>query len=75
MAALEALDKSIAANPDYKYALLSKGFILVSIGRYSDAEVPLRKVKELDPDGKISVEADKFLKKIEEYRATQPGGG
>lgn len=75
VAALEALDKAVAVNPDYKYAWLSKGFVLVSIGRFQDAEAPLRRAKELDPNGNIGAEAEKFLQKIEQHKATRPPAG
>jgi len=65
-AALKTLDKSTTANPDYKFAWLSKGFILTSEKRFEEALAPLHKAKELDPNGSIGAEADNFLRKIEE---------
>ncbi len=67
-AALDALDKSIAANPDYKFARLSKGFILLSLGRYEEAEIPLRKAQELDPNGGVGAEAGRMLSRIGEMK-------
>ena len=48
-------------NPEYPNTWLSKGFILVSEGRYEEAIAPLNKVKELDAVGNLAMEADKFL--------------
>ncbi len=70
-AALEVLDRSIAANPDYKFARLSKGFILLSLGRYEEAEAPLRKAQALDPNGNIGAEASRMLGKVEAMRAAR----
>lgn len=67
-AALDALDESTAANPDYKFARLSKGFILLSLGRYEEAETPLRKAQELDPNGGVGAEAGRMLKRVEEMK-------
>jgi len=70
-AALEALDRSTAANPSYKFARLSKGYILLSQGRYEEAEAPLRKAQELDPNGGVGAEATRMLQKVEEMKAAQ----
>ena len=59
--AIDSFDKAIAINPDYPNTWLSKGFILVSEGRYQEAIAPLNKVKELDTVGTLTMEADKFL--------------
>jgi tetratricopeptide (TPR) repeat protein len=59
--AIDSLDKAIAINPDYPNTWLSKGFILISEGRYQEAIAPLNKVKELDTVGNLTIEADKFL--------------
>ena len=63
--ALNALNRAIEADPAYKYAWLSKGFILSSLGKYEEAITSLDKVKELDPGGPLSRSADDFLKEIE----------
>ncbi len=68
-AALEALEQSIAANPDYKFARLSKGFILLSLGRYQEAEAPLRKAQALDPDGNVGAEAGRMLERVASMKA------
>ncbi len=68
-AALEALERSISANLDYKYARLSKGFILLSLGRHEEAEAPLRKALALDPNGNIGAEAGRMLGRVEVMRA------
>jgi len=70
-AALTALDKSAAANPNYKFARLSKGYILLSLGRYDEAEAPLRKAQELDPNGGVGEEAGKMLMQVEKMRAAR----
>jgi tetratricopeptide (TPR) repeat protein len=59
--ALVSFDRAIAMAPAYTRAWLSKGYVLVSIGRYQEAIVPLNKVKELDSNGRLAAEADKFL--------------
>jgi tetratricopeptide (TPR) repeat protein len=60
-AALESFDQAIAMAPEYTHAWLSKGYVLISQGRYQEAIIPLNKVKELDPTGNLVAEADKFL--------------
>ena len=65
-AAIVSFDKAVAADPEYVNAWLSKGFVLVSEGRYEEATAPLHKVKELDPFGGLAIEADKFLAIIAE---------
>ncbi|VAX08066.1 hypothetical protein MNBD_GAMMA26-1713 [hydrothermal vent metagenome] len=67
--ALDSLERSTTANPDYKFAWLSKGFILTSTGRFDEAKAALHKAKELDPNGNIGIEADNFLRQIEEMKA------
>jgi len=69
-AALDALDRSAAANPNYKFARLSKGYILLSLGRYEEAEAPLRKAQELDPNGGVGAEAGRMLEKVAEMKAS-----
>jgi len=70
-AALTALDKSAAANPSYKFARLSKGYILLSLGRYEEAEAPLRKAQELDPNGGVGEEAGRMLMRVEQMKAAK----
>ncbi len=70
-AALNALDRSAAAKPDYKFARLSKGYVLLSLGRYEEAEAPLRKAQELDPNGGIGEEAGRMLMQVEEMKAAK----
>ena len=74
-AALTTLTKATSSMPDYKFAWLSTGYILISIGRYDEAVTPLRKAKELDPIGTVGMEADNFLKKIEQLKAQKAGQG
>lgn len=62
--ALESFDKAIALMPEFTHAWLSKGFVLISEGRYQEAIAPLNKVKELDTKGHLAMEADKFLLQI-----------
>lgn len=59
--ALESFDKAIAIDPDFIHAWLSKGFVLVSEGRYQEAIAPLNRVKELDNNGPLAQQADEFL--------------
>ncbi len=59
--AIESFDKAVETAPEYTHAWLSKGFVLVSAGRYQEAIAPLNKVKELDTNGVLAAEADKFL--------------
>jgi tetratricopeptide (TPR) repeat protein len=59
--ALESFDRAIAIDPGYIHAWLSKGYVLLSEGRYQEAIVPLNKVKELDTTGTLTLQADKFL--------------
>ena len=59
--ALESFDEAIALEPGFTHAWLSKGFVLVSEGRYQEAIAPLNKVKELDSTGLLALQADKFL--------------
>ena len=59
--ALESFDKAIALDPGFTHAWLSKGFVLISEGRYQEAVAPLNKVKELDTTGVLALQADKFL--------------
>ncbi len=69
--ALEALDKATTINPAYSHAWLSKGFVLMSAGRYTEAIAPLHKVKEIEATGTLVAEADKFLAMIAEKTAQQ----
>ncbi len=71
--ALSALDKAIQADPLYKHAYLSKGFILFSMGRHDEATAPFTKLKELDGGGQLGREADRFLLQIQQL-SNQPGG-
>jgi tetratricopeptide (TPR) repeat protein len=73
--ALTKLTKATSSAPDYKFAWLSTGYILISIGRYDEAVAPLKKAKELDPTGTVGMEADNFLKKIEQLKAQRAGQG
>jgi len=63
-AALKSFDQATDSDPTYVHAWLSKGYVLVSEGRYDEAKAPLEKVKELDRTGTLAAEADKFLAKI-----------
>lgn len=63
---LDAVVRATDADPTYKNAWLSKGFILLSLERYPEAIAPLNKVKELDPGGKLAQTADKFLEMVDE---------
>jgi lipoprotein NlpI len=65
---LASFDKAIAIRPEFPHAWLSKGFVLVSEGRFEEAVAPLNKVKELDTTGKLSAAADNFLAKIAEEK-------
>lgn len=64
--ALESFEKANAAEPKYVNAWLSKGYVLFASGRHQEAIEPLNKVKELDTEGTLSWEADKFLNMIAE---------
>lgn len=64
--AIESFDQAIKIEPEYTHAWLSKGFVLVSVGRYQEAIAPLNKVKDLDPNSSLAAEADKFLALIAE---------
>lgn len=74
-AALTTLAMATNSSPDYKFAWLSTGYILVSLERYDEAVTPLRKARELDPNGTVGMEADNFLKKIEQHKAQAGGKG
>jgi tetratricopeptide (TPR) repeat protein len=63
--ALDTVNRAIEADPAYKYAWLTKGFILTSLGIHDEAITSLNKVKELDPGGPLSKSADDFLREIE----------
>jgi len=64
--ALESFDRAIVTDPGFTHAWLSKGFVLISEGRYQEAVVPLNKVKELDTSGVLALQADKFLAVVAE---------
>ena len=70
--ALAAVTAATEADPAFKHAWLSKGFILLSMGRLDEAVAPLNKVKELDPAGPLAETADDFLEKIEAARGEPP---
>jgi len=59
--ALRSFDRAVAIEPGYTHAWLSKGYVLISQGRYDEAAFPLNKVKALDSTGHLAAEADKFL--------------
>ena len=59
--ALVSFDRANEFAPDYVNAWLSKGYVLISEKRYEEAMAPLNKVKQLDPQGAMAAEADKFL--------------
>ena len=63
-AAIESADKGIEADPAYKNTWLTKGFILMSIGKLDEAVEPLTRVKEMDFGGRLGQEADNFLNQI-----------
>lgn len=71
-AALTSVTAATEADPSFKHAWLSKGFILLSMGRLDEAVAPLHKVKELDPAGPLSKTADGFLETIEAARKASP---
>ena len=62
--AITTINSATEADPTYKHAWLSKGFIMTSYGHNEEAVMALNKVKELDPGGALAQEADKFLQKI-----------
>lgn len=64
--ALVSFDRAVAMAPEYTHAWLSKGYVLVSLGRYQEAIIPLNKVKELEPTSHLAAEADKFLMLVAE---------
>jgi len=64
--ALESFDKAIAIDSAFTHAWLSKGFVLISEGRYQEAVIPLNKVKEIDTSGVLALQADKFLAVVAE---------
>jgi tetratricopeptide (TPR) repeat protein len=69
--ALESFDKATTINPEFTHAWLSKGFVLISEGRYQEAIVPLNTVKELDKTGPLALQADKFLAVVTENTASR----
>ncbi|MDT8318464.1 MAG: tetratricopeptide repeat protein [bacterium] len=64
-AALVSVTKAVEADPVYKHGWLTKGFILMTLGRLDEAAVSLKKVKELDLGGRLAEEADNFLNQID----------
>lgn len=64
-AALASATKAVEADPVYKHGWLTKGFILMTLGRLDEAAVALKKVKELDIGGRLAEEADNFLNQID----------
>ncbi|MDH3974256.1 MAG: tetratricopeptide repeat protein [Deltaproteobacteria bacterium] len=62
--ALESSNNGIKADPLYKNTWLTKGFILMSVGKFDEAVEPLTKAKELDFGGAIGQEAENFLNQI-----------
>lgn len=62
--ALDSVTKAIEADSTYNHAWLTKGFILMSLKRYDEAQPVLEKAKELDPLGSLGVEAENFLNQI-----------
>ncbi|MBE9536232.1 MAG: tetratricopeptide repeat protein [Proteobacteria bacterium] len=63
-AALDSVEKAIAVDAVYNHAWLTKGFILMSLKRYDEAQPVLEKVQELDPLGSLGAEAENFLNQI-----------
>ena len=63
-AALVSVTKAVEADPVYKHGWLTKGFILMTLGRLDEAAVALKKVKEFDAGGRLAEEADNFLNQI-----------
>jgi tetratricopeptide (TPR) repeat protein len=68
--ALSSLALANQADPSYPHAWLSRGYVLMSVGRYEEAMAPLQQVKTLDSTGVLAAEADRFLAMIEEKRGT-----
>lgn len=64
--ALASLGLANEIAPDYPNAWLSKGYILLSVGRDQEAIEPLRQVQAVDATGVLAAEARKFLESIEE---------
>ena len=64
-AALASVNKAVKADPTYKHGWLTKGFLLMTLGRLDEAVEPLKNVKELDLGGRLAEEADNFLGQIE----------
>ena len=69
------IEKANEADPTYKHAWLSKGFMLTSLGKKEEAITALNRVKELDPGGSLASAADNFLLEIEMSPDTQISGG
>ena len=63
-AAAVSANKAVEADPNYKHGWLTKGFILMTLGRLDEATVALKKAKELDIGGRLAEEADNFLNQI-----------
>ena len=64
-AALVSVTKAVEADAAYKHGWLTKGFILMTLGRLDEAAESLKKVKTLDFGGRLAEEADSFLTQIE----------
>ena len=64
-AALASATKAVEVDSSYKHGWLTKGFILMTLGRLDEAAVALKKVRELDLGGRLAEEADNFLNQIE----------
>jgi tetratricopeptide (TPR) repeat protein len=59
--AIEALKKATDTAPDMQRAWLSYGFVLMSIGKTSEARPVLSKAHEISPDSMVGAEAKRML--------------